>query len=903
MLAELAVMAADCASGAKVAWLVGSEGVGKSTLARLACEASGLQVHRLDVYPEDREHPLAAVNELGATFGITLGTDPAQDLLRAIEAAGPMALVIEDAQWMDEASQLAVWQVVRRFRRLPVWLVVTSTDIAGPLLDGLSLLLRSPDRGQVVTVTPLRAQESAAFLKEELGVPVDGETLEMVQSVTGGYPSLLVSLADQVRLSGQATNLRRAVGALAQRGEGSGLLRQHVTSVLENVTPGGRGALLALAQGGELTAAQLSQVLRLRGLPDSGTDELLATGLAERAGATGLRLRHQPARRAIEERMTWNEARDSHAALATLLTGLDGLEHRVAAADESTSGEVLIEVLAQLADAYASNDLGLAFRLAIHAADLEPTFMIEAILAALRSGRISRLIDIADRVDNMPPSVGRTAAMTILELSHESVAAAVDRLMGIDADDVIDPRELVILAHASIQVVVASSLHMAPELSMALSRFVEPVHRRGVDLAPVQPDLAIELRIISAGLEAILIGMNDAIAPAQRIEPLTDLVQRLDPVSGMLVGPIVGSLIGILHYVTGDLAPAKTELARITAMDIPLVRMQSELALAHLAFLDGDWDTAHALADKHLAATLDSLQAPLWPQSFAVAALVPAARGEAHVVAEYLGWQDASTESTVGGAAGKLTEAWGLVATDTDPKRVAELLDRVWARGDISYVSGHPTGALRVRAHLQTGNRPAAEAALVALENEPYEAQAHAYATSHASALLAEDAGETDAATEAFATAARHLRAQARTNPGAALQVFGAVLAEDWALAVVRLGAATPARLVTLLRDSIAMLTRAGATLWRDRLVRVEHQLTPAAPPVPSRSGLDLLGTLTSREREVALLVADGLSNREIAGRLFVTVRTAEYHVHNVLTKIGMTSRAQLQQALGEAVA
>ncbi len=894
MLCELVAMAGQCRDGAKVAWLVGAEGVGKSTLARLACESCDLPLHRLDVYPEDREHPLAAASELAALLGVTLGDDPAHDLLRAIEAAGPMTLLIEDAQWMDEASQLAVWQVVRRFRRLPVWLVVTSTEMSGTLLDGLSLLLRSPERGQVINVAPLSAPESATFLKDELGVPVEGETLEMVQSVTGGYPSLLVSLADQVRLGGRATNVRRAIGELAQRGQGSGLLRQHVTSVLESISPGGRGALLALAQAGELTGAQLSQVLRHRDLPDSGTEELLATGLVERAGGDALRLRHQPARRAIAERMAWNEARDSHAALATALTGLDGLEHRVAAADEATAGEVLIEVLTQLADAYAANDLALAFRLALHAADLEPSYMIEVILAALRSGRISRLIDVADRVDNMPPSVGRTAAMTVIELPTAALGAAAERLLGIDPDEVIDPRELTVLGQACIQMVVQASLHTSPEIAAPLGRFVDPLRRRSLEVAQARPDLGFELGIVATGLEAILIGMDDSLPPEQRIEPLTALTQRLDPFTASILGPTFGSLVGILHYVTGNLAQAKESLAVVSGIDLPLVRMQSELALANLAFLDGDWDRAHALADQHLASTLDSLQSPLWPQSFAVAALVPAARGEDRVVAEYLGWQDASTEATVGGAAAKLTEAWGLVASGADPARVADLLDRVWARGDVSYVSGHPTGVLRVRAHLASGDVRSAEAALTDLENEPYEAQAHAYALTHAQALLAgQDRGEM------FATAARHLRAQARANPGATLRVFGAVLAEDWA---AEPGDATQ-ELVSLLSESIALLNSAGATAWRDRLVGIERGLSAVAAPSASPSGLELLGPLTSREREVALLVADGLSNREIAGRLFVTVRTAEYHVHNALTKMSMTSRAQLQQALDEGVA
>jgi predicted ATPase/DNA-binding CsgD family transcriptional regulator len=51
---------------------------------------------------------------------------------------------------------------------------------------------------------------------------------------------------------------------------------------------------------------------------------------------------------------------------------------------------------------------------------------------------------------------------------------------------------------------------------------------------------------------------------------------------------------------------------------------------------------------------------------------------------------------------------------------------------------------------------------------------------------------------------------------------------------------------------------------------------------------------LTGREREVATLVARGLRNREIAGRLFLSVRTVEVHVDRILTKLGFASRTQL---------
>ncbi|MFF8432420.1 response regulator transcription factor [Streptomyces sp. NPDC016566] len=51
---------------------------------------------------------------------------------------------------------------------------------------------------------------------------------------------------------------------------------------------------------------------------------------------------------------------------------------------------------------------------------------------------------------------------------------------------------------------------------------------------------------------------------------------------------------------------------------------------------------------------------------------------------------------------------------------------------------------------------------------------------------------------------------------------------------------------------------------------------------------------LTKREREVAELVAAGMSNKDIAAKLVIAPRTAENHVSRALAKLGLTSRSQL---------
>src|SRR5690348_17834141 len=51
---------------------------------------------------------------------------------------------------------------------------------------------------------------------------------------------------------------------------------------------------------------------------------------------------------------------------------------------------------------------------------------------------------------------------------------------------------------------------------------------------------------------------------------------------------------------------------------------------------------------------------------------------------------------------------------------------------------------------------------------------------------------------------------------------------------------------------------------------------------------------LTPREEQVALLVRDGLTDRDIAERLFITRRTAEWHLKQIFNKLGFNTRAQV---------
>jgi DNA-binding NarL/FixJ family response regulator len=66
--------------------------------------------------------------------------------------------------------------------------------------------------------------------------------------------------------------------------------------------------------------------------------------------------------------------------------------------------------------------------------------------------------------------------------------------------------------------------------------------------------------------------------------------------------------------------------------------------------------------------------------------------------------------------------------------------------------------------------------------------------------------------------------------------------------------------------------------------------LTPRKPPLVEASD----DPLTGREREVAVLVGRGLTDRQISSELSVSERTVHSHVRNILSKLGLGSRAQI---------
>ncbi len=96
------------------------------------------------------------------------------------------------------------------------------------------------------------------------------------------------------------------------------------------------------------------------------------------------------------------------------------------------------------------------------------------------------------------------------------------------------------------------------------------------------------------------------------------------------------------------------------------------------------------------------------------------------------------------------------------------------------------------------------------------------------------------------------------------------------------------------LRTAFMLLSDIGADAFAERARR---ELLATGETVRKRSS-DSVNTLTAQEAQIAWLAAEGRTNPEIATRLFISARTAEYHLHKVFGKLGVSSRRELRGAL-----
>jgi DNA-binding NarL/FixJ family response regulator len=163
---------------------------------------------------------------------------------------------------------------------------------------------------------------------------------------------------------------------------------------------------------------------------------------------------------------------------------------------------------------------------------------------------------------------------------------------------------------------------------------------------------------------------------------------------------------------------------------------------------------------------------------------------------------------------------------------------------------------------------------------------------------------------EAAAAAARDLAAVAEVVPrfaphAQAAQAWAEVLTGDFAAATIApatealaaIGLSWEASLIAgaaALRTTEAGAARTLLGMGRDLRARLAVADTAAG----GAPGTESDEALSAREREVAALVVDGLTHREIGAQLYISAKTVEHHVANIRQKLGASTRAEMLAAL-----
>ncbi len=298
----------------------------------------------------------------------------------------------------------------------------------------------------------------------------------------------------------------------------------------------------------------------------------------------------------------------------------------------------------------------------------------------------------------------------------------------------------------------------------------------------------------------------------------------------------------------------------------PFHYVQCRMIYGSLLFRQGDW----ASAEQELRAAAEAGAAAPALHGYALARLaeIEARRGrfsEAIALVESCG----DLEAALPRALTALAEG--------NPERAVALLER--RRGKIEDAGAVQVPVLLVEANLARADRDGAARAaselaeLAQVSGETWVRGAADLAKGRLALAGGDDVGAVrwlEAACEAFVQARSPFEeAQARRWLAEALgERQGAMAAEE-------------------ARTALLAFERLGAAPEADATARLLRRLGGGGRPVPRVDG-----ALTEREREVLRLIREGLSNPEIARRLYISRKTASRHVSNVLAKLDLPNRA-----------
>jgi DNA-binding CsgD family transcriptional regulator len=786
------------------------------------------------------------------------------DLLCEVATDAPLLILAEDAQWLDGPTTEVLSFVARRLQSDPIVLVAAVREGYPSLLVDAGLpqhRLGGLAPAEATTLLDASAQQLSPVIRDRLLSEAAGNPLALIE--------LPITAARQEAIT---------LGSLplTQR------LEQAFAARVSDLPAATRLLLLVAAHSDD---ERLSDIVAAAG---TVAGSALGLDLLEPAAEAAIvdldlhsvRFRHPLIRSAVRQSASLMQRRHVHEALAEVLrTEPDRRVWHRAALISGTHEEIANELEEAAGRARRRGALAVAVTALQRAAELSPPRqrarrLLAAARLAFELGQRDLVLPILREVEYLDPDpIERARATWIEEVVHTRplgdaprarslIAAAEQAGRAGDRDLQLDMAWLV-----------ASRAWLVDPAPAVRRVLIEAADRLG------DPESA-DLRIIA--IQAYTDPFGKAPAILDRLRRAAADVHR-DPDAARYLGSAAVA-VGAFDFAATFLSEAVEGLrAQGRLGHLPrMLTLQGRMA-AHVA----DWGVAIPAAEEARRLATE-LREPHWiAAADAVDSVIAGIRGDpdaaerAAAQAERIAVPTGTNLTIAFAQFGRMFAALG-AGRHSDAYEVAERLF------DPTSPAHHPIIACWIvgdlaEAALHTGRIDEARARVTQVEAASGDIPGTCIAVGllHARALLAQDPGEAAGRfDEALGADFTHWPLQrARLLLG-----YG-----QWLRRQRRIAESRPP-----LRDARDAFDAMGCAAWGDQARRELR----AAGESSGRRDLAARDQLTAQELQIALLAAQGLSNRDIARRLYLSHRTISTHLYRIFPKLGITSRGELRSAL-----
>jgi DNA-binding CsgD family transcriptional regulator len=862
-----------------------NESEAKLSFAALSDLLDGVVDERLEGLPPPQRSAL----EVALLRAEAIGTPPdrlaisagVHGILQSLAAAGPFVVAIDDAQWMDAPSARVLEFALRRLTDVPIGLIIT---VRSEELESLPLGLGRAlpdDRLHRLLVGPFTQQETHDMLTSDLSTGIPRSVVARVHEAAAGNPFFALEL-------GRAL-LRRGIeqepgSALPVPSNLADLVRDRLSELSDPV----RQVLLIISAASQPTVPLVARSIGGQAAEDD-IEAAFKAGVIEQSGGR-IRSAHPLLATVLYSESSGRERRDIHRRLAAAVADQEERALHLALAAHGPDEDVAAELEAAAARAHGRGAPDAAAQLSALARELTPPDR-----AAARIHRTSLAGQYAFEAADMDQAAtlledavrdapaGRLRAEALLFLarvryhSHDARAARV--LAGQALEEAEEDPPLMTQIHLEIAAAAEASGDRAHAKTHA---------RDALELAEGQGDEEVLAEALA------LVAFHDFVAGEGFPRSMIGRAIELEGVgSGLRPVRSPTFLEACMLLWTDEL-----DAARSTFEDLEKRCREGgdEGSLAVILFLlaqlecwAGNWSTAIEHADESYTITEWTGQQPYRSLALSAKALIEAHQGREEPARDAVeeGLELARTSGLVQASSFNLS-ALGFLELSLGNVNEAHRILGPLAEALLDGAPVEP-GMLRflpdaIETLVAVGMTDTARSLL-----EPTLARATSLGRSWAIAvcergwgLVAASRGELSEALDAFDRALEsHRLLEEPFELGRTLLAQGQTLRrmKKWRLARESLD------------RSLQVFEQLGARLWADK-VRAELARVGGRAPAPI--------SLTPTEQEVADRVASGLTNRETAQALFISVSTVEANLRRIYGKLGVRSRTELSRRLSE---